>query len=1219
MKRWRLMLLSLAVLLLIVASFGAWVLHTEAGLRFAAARAQSMVAGLTIGRASGSLGSTAQFERIAFEHPSMRFQASRIRAEINLLPLLLGRINLAVLDLDRPQLTLTKVPATDSANMRKAPVVRSLPTLHIDRLSATQVRIDRDGEAPMLWASLVTALDLHDTHVVLHRARLVHADYQIDGDLGIDLNDRWFIEHADLALLADKATGHPLQARLTRRIGAAIDVQIAQPLRAALQIQPEKAAGDFRGKLSLPEQDGAYLGLSTDLPLLAEMEFSKTARALSIGGAVGLGPHRVTVADAEMQWLDSGLNIESLSIAIADMGSVRMKGLLPISDASPLALELSTTGLRFEPINQKALQLTGTLKASGRYTDLKLEPDFTLVQKGLPPGAVTGNISLNAQAITFDALLLRLPRGSLGINGAFARGGDATAELALTLDAFDPSMFFSDWPGALSGAAQWNGGWGDRGLRGALAIAHVDGTLRQQSFDLQGSLQFDANQLHDTVIEARLGDARLQLNGDFSGPSPLTVVFTAADLSTLHDAAKGRLQLNAVRDNAWHVDTEGANLQWDEISLAALSLHGSIGSNANPKVDLEAQLSQLASGDLRIAEINLALLGSRDEHSLKASIGSDQGQLQLTANGSWSKARWMGVIEQLDLQLSDARRLRLQQPATLEIGSRLVTLGAACWNGSDEAQLCLQGEYEGGNGRFTLDVGALPLNWLSSLTEDTGYAMQDAVLNGNASATWADGTLRNANIHLASDEGRLLLRDRADLLLGYRALQIDATFDGSTGIATGSTELLPEGQVDAHFDLARDASGAFGYDGNVSVLIHQLDAIEAFTTEIANPTGQINGQFRLQKDSAGFHAGGALALSNFKAEVPSLGLSLKNGSMALAGVPEGLILRGAVQSGDGTLTVDGRWNDDRASGVALTIKGENVRLANIPELSLVATPDLKLSRDQGGWALSGIIDIPKARIQADQINSNARQSADVVVIDDPQNLSPKEKWRAHVDVRMGEDVQLKGFGFDGKLRGQLAVRQSNARSATATGQLGVTGLYNAYGQKLTVARGELLYAGSRLDEPTVSVRAERKIGDSTAGIEITGTARQLISRVYSRPVLSESEALALLVTGRRLRDVRGGDANRLSGAALALGTIGGDMLAKNLGLDELGVSSNSGLQGEAFTIGKYLSPRLYVGYGIGLLTRGEVFTVRYLINDRIDVEANIGERQRAAVNYRIER
>jgi translocation and assembly module TamB len=74
-------------------------------------------------------------------------------------------------------------------------------------------------------------------------------------------------------------------------------------------------------------------------------------------------------------------------------------------------------------------------------------------------------------------------------------------------------------------------------------------------------------------------------------------------------------------------------------------------------------------------------------------------------------------------------------------------------------------------------------------------------------------------------------------------------------------------------------------------------------------------------------------------------------------------------------------------------------------------------------------------------------------------------------------------------------------------------------------------------------------------------------------------------------------------------------------VDDIGVSNNDALGGtSAFTVGKYLSPRLYLSYGVGLFDPGQVITLRYLFSHRWNFEAqNATDFSRASLNYRLER
>ena len=133
-----------------------------------------------------------------------------------------------------------------------------------------------------------------------------------------------------------------------------------------------------------------------------------------------------------------------------------------------------------------------------------------------------------------------------------------------------------------------------------------------------------------------------------------------------------------------------------------------------------------------------------------------------------------------------------------------------------------------------------------------------------------------------------------------------------------------------------------------------------------------------------------------------------------------------------------------------------------------------------------------------------------------------------------------------------------------------------------------------MDNPGLNIRAVRKLNPNSTiddgqkvGLNVSGTAQRPVLTVFSNPVMEQSDALSYLITGKPLSEVKGGEGSMVNSAAQALGSAGGDLLAKRigsrLGVDDIGVSSSDALGGgSAFTVGKYLSPRLYLSYGVGL-------------------------------------
>ena len=124
-----------------------------------------------------------------------------------------------------------------------------------------------------------------------------------------------------------------------------------------------------------------------------------------------------------------------------------------------------------------------------------------------------------------------------------------------------------------------------------------------------------------------------------------------------------------------------------------------------------------------------------------------------------------------------------------------------------------------------------------------------------------------------------------------------------------------------------------------------------------------------------------------------------------------------------------------------------------------------------------------------------------------------------------------------------------------------------------------------------------------------GTLNNPKMTLFSDPKMPDSSILSYLVLGRAPQNGgAGGESALLFKAAGAMG-LGGGALTKSLGdtfgLDalELG-SSGDGGSGTSLMLGKYLTPDLYVGYGVGLLNAVNTFNVKYRLCQRLMFESN---------------
>ena len=169
----------------------------------------------------------------------------------------------------------------------------------------------------------------------------------------------------------------------------------------------------------------------------------------------------------------------------------------------------------------------------------------------------------------------------------------------------------------------------------------------------------------------------------------------------------------------------------------------------------------------------------------------------------------------------------------------------------------------------------------------------------------------------------------------------------------------------------------------------------------------------------------------------------------------------------------------------------------------------------------------------------------------------------------------------------------------------------------------MLYTGGPLTNPGLDIRAVRQVGEVTAGLKLGGTLRSPTAELFSIPAMGQTDALSYLMLGRPLEQTSSGeDGELMTRAALALGLAGGDRLARSLGdrfgLDEMRIETAEGGDQASLMMGRYLSPRLYIGYGIGLLENVNVFKVRYRLSDQWHLEGESGEHHGADLLYTID-
>ena len=211
---------------------------------------------------------------------------------------------------------------------------------------------------------------------------------------------------------------------------------------------------------------------------------------------------------------------------------------------------------------------------------------------------------------------------------------------------------------------------------------------------------------------------------------------------------------------------------------------------------------------------------------------------------------------------------------------------------------------------------------------------------------------------------------------------------------------------------------------------------------------------------------------------------------------------------------------------------------------------------------------------------------------------------------LGAQLRLRGRGLDTGLGGALRISSPGGRLAVNGTVRAQNGSYVAYGQKMSIERGDVSFAGP-VDNARLDIRAVRPNLDVVVGVAVTGSTQSPRIRLFSEPEMSDLDKLSWLVLGRAADGLGRTDTALLQRAAVALlageGEAPTDALMKNLGIDELSLKQGDGdVRETVISLGKQLSRRWYVGYERGVNSTTGTWQLIYRIAQTFTLRAQSG-------------
>lgn len=729
-----------------------------------------------------------------------------------------------------------------------------------------------------------------------------------------------------------------------------------------------------------------------------------------------------------------------------------------------------------------------------------------------------------------------------------------------------------------------------------------------------------------------------------------------------------------------NLDASGNNLDFAGTRIASFQANGEYLNNSN-MVKINANgIETSGESPQRIDSVTISARGTPAEHQLTLALRAPLGEFDLELNGEVQfeePLQWSGSMRNGRI-LSDLGQWQLEGEPTLTASAEAITLSSQCWL-QEQSSLCLDADWAS-TGAITANaqLNDYSLSHFNSPVSGTqaetlGAALlpqlpegsrAEGSLNAEFSATGSlseDPTALSLRFNVNAGEGIIhvdpVLAEVDDLAavdveplepqtFHWRNAELDGARIDNVWQVTSTLDFYQPNLADSGMSVQGNADAQLtvsanqSLDGRIDLAFDDLSWIEAFLPSVQNTQGQLQGLTLISGSIDAPSFGGNLALTNASVDIPSLGLELRDiTANVTSDINQTVAIQGQATSGDGTLNffseIDAPMSDERS--FEISIDGDNFTLANDAEILLKISPDLQINGDAKNLNVTGTLNLPVVDVQLTELPESAIDvSTDTVIVDTgPQSPEVKNaaladrgilsemNLTAEVSIKLGDEARFRGFGLDAQLAGALEITQRGAGAPLTYGELTVAeGYYETYGQRLDIEHGKLLFFGS-LGNPALDIRAVRQTEEVKAGVQMNGTLRNIRSQLFSTPTLPDSDILAVLITGRPFAEMGNQDSNALAGAITTLGINQGssftNQVRSQLGLDTLAINSTGDTSNSSLTIGKYLTPKIFIRYGVGLFETESTLSVDYSISDRIKLEAKSGSSQSVDIKYTVER
>lgn len=1105
---------------------------------------------------------------------------------------------------------------------------------------AVEPRLEIAHESGNLFSPRFSAIRWRDEDLLI---ALTGIDWQLDA--GCLLRDRLCFRElhiAELDINLGEGSGDDSPLALAPVL-LPLSLDVASGSVAALLIRRgEETLTEFRKLQLTASMDGSLVDVKSLRGNLDTAEITVAGRIelrdqlpLEATGSVALGDDYTADVTAEG-------SLARLEVAATTGGTYK------VAIDGELALLEAPLGMRLDVMSRAPIPVVAGGEELGILTQAKaaLRGDLDNLQvqlEGDTSSPWTGGNRLELEgawrgnSAEISALRLRGEAGEVSVSGRVAIGQSPSWDLLLNLNEFCPTAWQPRFRCALGGESRLSGSADDTGLRLA-ATALLNGTVGDYPAAIRADIraspgnrweirEFVATTGANTLHVAGHIDERLALEGD------LRLNDLGDILAGTSGRGEGTIRISGTLDApSGQASASLQDLAGGGNSVSSLTLDAAWFGLADARNRFTMRVEDARLGELAIPGLTARLEGSAPAHRLRLAATTPFLALDADCSGALPTlaAAWEGRCPMLKLRsASGETEWRLDHPMALSWQRAPTAVGIEpfCLR-SATASICSRTPVRFEPGAFSgveLAAKAIPAEWLSPWTPAEVVLSGTFALEATAAGSRKDGLSLEAS--LVSD-GILMETLAAGEEVPLTISDLTATITAKEKAARIRWQAaIGEGGGSSAEIALDDIGAANALSGRI-----ELSRIDVTPFVVAAPS---------VLDAKGTLGGVITVGGNLSKPVLSGSLSLTDAHLSHELLPQPIdeielefVFDGLEAQVDGSfLTSVGRgrlrgsaeWLDEEWSA-ELRLDAEALQIEPMRGSEITVVPDIKLSLNPRRAIITGKIDVPRANIDLDRLPQTATSvSPDTVIVGSGETGNGFD-YEMSIEIRLGEAVQFRGFGARAKLAGSVTLLKPPGDPLEGEGVIRiVSGRYRAYGQNLEVSDGKLIFNGP-LGRPDIRVTAVRRIEDENviAGVEVTGNVSAPKVSVFSRPAMDENRALYYLLTGRAPET--DDEANMQLAVATAMmqaGIAGTSNITGNvmetLGIQDFQVDARQVEGGTEVQLSGYLSPDLYLRYGVSTFDNVNTLRVRYRLAAKLFVEVISGIEDAIDLLYSFER